>query len=241
MYKRIFAAGLAVFLFISSATAQKAEVTIVLTESFFDALLESVFQNFDPPEFSVAENTSNRSEKAIPGVTPNRPVASTFTNGFGPIAVNGTNSVCSESIKILREMSGVRTAVRFRNGKIFVPLAFSGKYAPPFFGCLDFAGWAETNIELNFDQATQRLVGNAKVLNVNLNGTGGIGGTVIAKLIQTSIDKKLNPIEILNMEKLSIGIPVQQSGNLRMRATRVRPEIGAGQLNIRVDYEFVKE
>ena len=54
MYKRAFAAGLAVFLLISAASAQRAEVTISLNEAFFDSLLDSVFQNFDPPEFSMA-------------------------------------------------------------------------------------------------------------------------------------------------------------------------------------------
>ncbi len=242
MHKRTFAACLAVFLFISTASAQKAEVTIVLNEAFFDALLESVFQNFEPPEFSMSQNDLRRDVVLSPttGIQPMGASSSFASNGFGSIT-SGQTSICSESVKILKEFNGVRTAVRFRSGKIFVPLAFSGKYAPPFFGCVDFAGVAETNIELAFEPNTQRLVGRAKVLNVNLNGTGGVGGTIIAKLIQTSIDKKLNPIEILNMEKLSIGIPVQNSGNLRMRAVNVRPEIGIGQLNVRVDYQFVKE
>ena len=37
----------------------------------------------------------------------------------------------------LREMNGVRTAVRFREGKVYVPLAFSGMYSPPFVGCVE--------------------------------------------------------------------------------------------------------
>jgi len=104
---------------------------------------------------------------------------------------------------------------------------------------LEFAGWAEGNIDLEFDQNGQRLVGRAKVLNVNLNGTGGIGGGVMAKLIQSSIDKKLNPIEILTFDKISFGVPVQKSGNLRMKAVGVRPEIGSGVVNIHIDYELL--
>lgn len=150
------------------------------------------------------------------------------------------DSGCSESIRILREMNGVRTAVRFREGKIYMPLAFTGNYAPPFIGCVGFAGWAETNIDLEFDHAGQRLIGRARVLNVNLNGTGGVGGTMIAKLLQGSIDSKLNPVEIIRLDKLSFGVPVQNGGNLRLRAVGVRPEIGSGTLNVRVTYEFVK-
>ena len=87
-------------------------------------------------------------------------------------------------------MNGVRTAVRFRDGKILAPLAFSGSYNPPFVGCVPFSGWAESVIDLEFDQNSQRLIARARVLNVNLNGTGGIGGSVVAKLVQGSIDKK---------------------------------------------------
>lgn len=93
---------------------------------------------------------------------------------------------------------------------------------------------AEADVDLEFDAATQRLVGRVWVTNVNLNGTGGIGGTVIAKLIQGSIDKKLNPIEILSLDKISFGLPIPNTGTIRMKATGVRPEIlngAVGQTN----------
>ena len=207
MHKRMFAACMAVFLIFTAANAQKAEVTVSLNEAFFDALLDSIYQNYEAPEFPITENQT---------------------------------SGCNESIKILRESNGVRTAVRFREGRIYLPLAFSGNYAPPFIGCVGFAGWAEANIDLEFDQNSQRLIGRARVLNVNLNGTGGVGGTMIAKMLQSSIDKKLNPIEILSLDKVSFGIPIQRTGNIRMRATGMRPEISNGLLNIHVTYEFLK-
>ncbi|HKX82717.1 MAG TPA: hypothetical protein VJL58_00725, partial [Pyrinomonadaceae bacterium] len=111
-----------------------------------------------------------------------------------PLTESGGSASCSESIKVIREVNGVNTAVRFRNGQIFVPMAFSGNYSPPFVGCVPFTGYAETVINLEFEQASQRLVARAKVGNVNLNGTGGLGGGMIAKLVQGSIDKKINPI-----------------------------------------------
>ena len=152
----------------------------------------------------------------------------------------GDDSACREKIKILRETDGVRTAVRFREGKIFVPLAFSGSYAPPFIGCVDFAGWAETNLDLEYDVNAQRLIGRVRVLNVHLNGTAGVGGTVIAKLLQRSVDSKLNPIEIMRLDKLSFAVPVQNGGSLRMKAVSVRPEIGVGSLSVHIGYEFAK-
>lgn len=208
MYRKSFAAVLAVFLFVSFTAAQKAEVSVSLDEAFFDALLDSIYQNFEPPQFQLSES-------------------------------DGT-AKCSESVKILREMNGVRTAVRFREGKIYVPLAFSGNYNPPLIGCLEFAGWAETNIDLEFDRAGQRLIGRVRVLNVNLNGTGGVGGSVIARLLQSSIDKKLNPIEVIQLDKLSFAIPIQNTGNLVLKVVAVRHEIVRASVNVRVTIEFRK-
>lgn len=207
MFKKTLVAALAIFFCFSATSAQKAEVTISLNEAFFDALLDSVFRNFNPPEFPIVESKS---------------------------------SGCNESIRILREMNGVRTAVRFREGKIFVPLAFSGNYAAPFVGCVEFAGSAEASLDLEFNENGQKLVGRARVLNINLNGTGGIGSGVMAKMVQSSIDKKLNPIEILTFDKITFVVPVQKSSILRMKAVGVRPEIAAGVVNIHIDYEFQK-
>jgi hypothetical protein len=211
-----------------NAGAQTATVTVTLDERFFDTLLNSVFQNFEPPEFPVAKNGP------VPAVINQSGVRNA---SFAEV----TSPNCSQTVKILREMNGVRTAVRFKEGKIYVPLAFSGNYAPPFVGCVEFAGWAEANVDLEFEQKTQRLVGRVRVFNVNLNGTGGIGGALIARMLQASIDKKMNPIEVLTLDKLSFGVPVQGTGKLRMNAAGVRPVMGNGVINIQIDYVFSKE
>lgn len=230
MLSRTISTVFAVCLFVSAAAAQKAEVTISLNEPFFDALLDSVFLNYEPPQFSIA------SAGRYDDVTSS---ALSLFASRGPSA-EAEPGFCTESVRILRENNGVRTAVRFRDGKVFVPLAFSGGYAPPFIGCVEFAGMAEANVDLEFDPVTQRLVGRARVTNVNLNGTGGIGGTVIAKLIQGSIDKKLNPIEVLSLDKVSFGLPIPNTGTIRMKATGVSPEISNGSVQIRITYEFLK-
>lgn len=240
MYQKIITAGLAVFLFVSAAAAQKAEVTVSLNEAFFDALLDSMYQNYDPPEFSVAGAFPKGGDIAPATRTMSGVYAFSFAETASTAAKRSAQPVCSETVKILREMSGVRTAVRFREGKIYVPLAFSGNYNPPFVGCVEFAGWAESVVDLEFDQAGQRLIGRARVQSVNLNGTGGVGGTLIAKLIQGSIDKKLNPIEILRLDKVSFGVPIQNTGNIRMKAVGITPEISNGMLNIRIAYDFLK-
>lgn len=218
---RSFIALFVVLMFGSASFAQqKAEVTISLNEAFFDSALEALFQTGTPLEFSIAENRSTTSEPQI--------VNASFRNA---------EKECSETIKIQREINGVRTAVRFRDGKILAPLAFSGNYNPPFVGCVPFSGWAESVIDLEFDQNSQRLVARARVLNVNLNGTGGIGGSVVAKLVQGSIDKKINPIELFQLSKLSFGVPVKGS-ELQMKATGIRHELQNGAINVVVSYEF---
>ena len=241
MSRSTFAVFLAVFLLFTTASAQKAEVTLSLSEPFFDALLDSIYQNFDPPEFSIAQNeTYLRNAETPREQMPKFGESFSFTNSSASQRLTGKTQACTESIRILREMKGVRTAVRFREGKIFVPMAFSGNYAMPFVGCVEFSGWAESNIDLEFDKDGQRMVGRIRVLSVNLNGTGGVGGTLIAKLLQGSIDKKLNPIDILTLDKLTFAIPVSKLGNLQMKATAVRHEIANGALNVIITYQFSK-
>ena len=235
-----FVALVAVLFLFSAGNAQRAEVTISLNEAFFDAMIDSVYQNYDPPEFSIAKMDFSRIDTDSHNSNTDGLFASAYAFAGSSQSVENERPFCTESIKILRESGGVRTAVRFRDGKLYVPMAFSGGYAPPFIGCVDFSGWAETNIDLEFDRDGQRLIGRAHVANVNLNGTGGVGGTLIAKMLQNTIDKKLNPIEILRLDKVSFGIPIQNTGNIKMKATGIRPEISNGSLNIHIDYEFLK-
>ncbi len=93
---------------------------------------------------------------------------------------------------------------------------------------------------LEFDLTNQRLIARANVLKVSLTGTGGVGGNVIARLIQSSIDKRINPIEIIRLDKLSFVVPIQNSSNLKMKAVGIRHEITNGVLSVYVAFEFLK-
>ena len=234
MTKKVLSLMLAVLLFVSFAKAQTAEVTVSLNEQFFDALLDAIFKNFDAPEFPLAENGSKSKVQS--------PKSDALTNGFTEAQKpKPKNQTCNESIRLLREANDVRTAVRFRDGKIYAPIAFAGSYNPPLIGCIDFQGYAETNIDLEFDRQSRKLFGRVRVLSVNLGGVTNLASGVLSKLVQSSIDKKVNPIEILQTDKLSFLVPVQNAnGSLRMKATGVRPEIANGVLNVNVAYEFSK-
>lgn len=221
---------LSLLVFVPSASAQKTEITISFSEQFFDALLDAVFQHSAPPQFSLSENRSPADDRSP-----------TVYRSYGAaLAPSELESECDQTITLLRETGGTRTAVRFVDGKIVAPLAFRGNYSPPLIGCVPFAGIAETVIELEFDRAAQRLIARAKVRDVSLNGTGGIGGSVIARLVQGSIDRKINPIEIIKTDKVSFVVPMQNSASIRMKATGFTHDLSNGLLNIRVGYEFTK-
>ena len=208
------------FLLGSTATAQKTQITITFSEQFFDALLDAVFMHAPPPPIDLSKNESSRSNVA--------------GNSFAPA------SGCNESVKLLRETNGKRTSVRFREGRITAPIAFSGNYSPPLIGCVSFAGVAETIVDLEFDEPNQRLLARARVADVSLNGTGGIGGGIVAKMVQGSIDRKINPIEIIKTDKVSFELPLQTAGSVRMRATGFAHQVTNGQLMIHVSYNFEK-
>ncbi len=239
--KKIAGLFLSVLLLVSFAKAQTAEVTIQLNEQFFDALLDAVFKSSTPLEFPLA-SASPKIEVQSPQSevqSSKLKTQSSFLEIRNPKSET-RNPACKESIRLQREIDGVRTAVRFRDGRIFAPIAFSGNYNPPLIGCVAFSGWAETNIELEFDRERQTLFGRARATNVQLSGMRGVGSSLVTKLVQSSIDRRINPIQILPLEKVSFVVPVQNAGNLRMKAVGMRHEIVNGAVNVRIAYEFQK-
>ena len=234
--KKVLSLILAVFILASTGIAQTAEVSVNLNEQFFDALLDAVFKNFNPPEFPLAAKNPNSS------IQNQRASVLNFNDEKSPIR-NSNSAVqnCNESIRLLREVDGARTAVRFRDGKIYAPIAFSGSYNPPLIGCVDFQGWAETNIDLEYDRQNGKLLGRVHVLSVNLGGVTNLASGILSRLVQSSIDKKINPIEILQIDKLSFLVPVQNAnGSLKMKAVGARSEIDNRVLRVIVTYEFSK-
>ena len=218
---------LAILMFGSSTivSAQRTEVALTVNEQFFDALLDATFKHFDPPQFSIAmiDRTTD--------------VDSVWLTGGPSVA---EPEVCSSAITVLREFNGTRTSVRFRDGRPQVQLAFSGARQAPLIGCIEFDGVADAVVDVQYDQQNKRLTGNVQITNVNVNGTGGYGGTMIARLVQGSIDRKFNPVEILSLDKVSFGLPIPNAGRLQMNAVGVRTEMTGGAMVVRIEYEFVK-
>ncbi len=213
-------------LFACSVKAQ-SEVMLHLNERFFESLLDALFSQNAQLEFSIAEFDE---------------VLKSETSKFHKVGFKDSfiELRCDEKIRLQRQVGKQKTAVYFREGKIFMPVAFMGSYNLPIIGCVDFSGIAETNLDLYFNKQTQTLLGRVTVSRVNLSGTGGIGGTLLAKLVQSSIDKRINPINLLQLEKLSFTFPIKDDAKveIKMKAIGLRHQIVNGGLNVFIKYQF---
>jgi len=78
------------------------------------------------------------------------------------------------------------------------------------------------------------------IVNSNLSGANGIGSSLLARFVQSSIDEKINPIEIIKLDKLSFIAPIQNAGRLRMRASGFSHRVSARMLEITINYSFEK-
>ena len=196
-----------------------AEATVTLSEQFFNAFLEAIYRNLKPPSAPLIITPSDKER----------------TNAAG-------QNACPDVIVLERENSGIKTAVKFEQGRIVAPLAFSGSYNSTLMGCIEFSGWADTRLNLEFDKARQTMTARAQVLDVHLDNVPSLANAPLAKIVQSAIDKKINPIEILHLEQLSARVPVAASGGaLRLRAREVTPEIVPGVLHLHITYEFVAD
>jgi len=63
---------------------------------------------------------------------------------------------------------------------------------------------------------------------------------MVARMVQGSIDRKINPIEVIKTDKVTFELPLQSSGSVRMRATGFSHQIVNGQLVIHIAYNFEK-
>lgn len=157
-----------------------------------------------------------------------------------PLKAESGDASCRESVTLLRELNGVRSGVRFREGKINVPLAFRGSYRAMFIGCVDFSGTGEAVVEPEFDSQNQRIIAKTKLTNIALSGMAGVGSSLLAKLLQSNIDEKINPVELIRLEKLSFLFPIQNTGSLRLNAVGFRYTVQNGSVTFYIPYEFIR-
>jgi hypothetical protein len=209
-----------------------AEVTVTLNEQFFNSLLDVVFARLRAPSFplSIAKPEPKR----------NRPAWAAWGNPAPSLSHSSLKPGACDSVVVLeREMNGVKTAVRFENGRVLAPLAFSGSYSVALIGCINFQGWADTAITLSFDRERQVLSAHVTIIDIHLSNIPSLASGAIVGLVQSSIDRRINPVEILQAAQISPRVPIAVSGGaLRLRATEIRPEVTPGALSLHIFYEF---
>lgn len=190
-------------------------VVIGLDQNFVDQVLATTFSGLGTPTFQLSQ-----------------------AGGSEGIITAALQSGCTNSITLLPEGSGVKTGVQFKNGIVSAPLAFTGSYN--FTGqCLQFKGWAQTNIKLYYEEPKQTVYGNVEVEGVNLEGVNPIANTFVTVFVQSAINQRVNPLVLVSEKQLSLLIPVKASnGAVKARAKDVRAQILDGSLVLHITYEF---
>jgi hypothetical protein len=194
-------------------------VVVSISDSFLNEMLGTVFRDLGPPSFKLANNIaepgSANIEKAV------------FQAGG-----------CTNTMTLAAEGNGAKTQVKFDGGKITAPLTFSGNYN--LLGtCMQFKGWAQTTIQLSFDQPNQTLYGRLIVDAVNLEGVNPLASNFVTVFVRSAIDDKVNPIQFLRPQQLQLLIPIQASnGSVKAEVKDVRSEVQDGALRLHITYGF---
>ncbi len=188
-----------------------AEATVTVNEQFLNSFLTAIFDNLNEPAM--------------------------------PLTVGGASSTaqCASEIRLKREVNGTRTAVHFEEGRIVGPLAFAGAYSSTLMGCIEFSGWADSEVKLEFDGSRRALLARFQLRDIHLNNTPAVLDGPLLNMVQGTIDRRYNPVELFTLEQLSTRVNVQPAGGaLRLQATAVRPEITPGAVTLHITYEFVR-
>ena len=197
---------------ISNASA--AEATVTVNEQFLNSFLAAIFDNLQEPSMPLT---------------------------IGGASTQGPSAQCASEIRLKREVQGVRTAVHFENGRITGPLAFAGAYSSTYLGCIEFSGWADAEVNLEFNSERRALVARFHLRDIHLNDVPAIANGPLLNMVQTAIDRRYNPVDLFTLEQLSTSVNIQPAkGALRLRAKEIRTEITPSALTLHIVYEFVK-
>jgi hypothetical protein len=193
-------------------------VMVSLSDSFVNELLGTVFKQLNPPTFNLGSNLGAPAEGSIQNAA--------FQGG------------CNNSVTLAPESGSTKTQVQFANNIINAPLVFSGNYNL-LGNCMQFKGWAQTSIQLSFDQPSQTVYGRVNVEGVNLEGVNPLANNFVTVFVRNAIDSRVNPIEVLKPSQLQLLIPVKASnGEVKAQVKDVKSDAQNGQLRLHITYEF---
>jgi len=198
-----------------------ATVVVSLSNTFVDGFLGTIFKDLGAPSFQLSSGGAQSPPGGIQNVA--------FQAG------------CTNTITLAAEGSNTKTQVQFAGGKISAPLVFNGSYNL-LGNCTQLKGWAQTAIELSFDQSKQTLYGRVNVEGVNLEDVAPFANSFVTVFVRTAIDSRVNPIEILRPQQLQLLLPVKASGGtVKATVKDVRAEVQDGLLRLHITYDFIGE
>ncbi len=193
-------------------------VVVAISDSFFSEMLGTVFRDLGAPSFNLAAGGAPANSSSLENVV--------FQGG------------CTNTMTLAAEGSNTKTQVKFAGGKISAPLVFSGNYNL-LGNCMQFKGWAQTTMQLSFDQPSQTLYGRLSVDGVDLENVNPLANNFVTVFVRTAIDSKVNPIQLLRPQQLQLLIPVQASnGSVKAHVKDVRSEVQDGSLRLHITYDF---
>jgi hypothetical protein len=191
---------------------------VILNDHFFNAFLDKIFKDLGSPTFLLSSIGSG-----------NERMSQQFINVQGG---------CENKVTLAHEGSGVKTGVILKDGKVMAPLAFSGSYNV-LGNCMDFKGWAQTNIQLAFNKEKQILYGQVNVEGVNLENISPLVGGMVTPVVQGAINQRVNPIEMLRSSQLALSLPIQATGGiLQSQVQDIRSEVKDNALYLHVTYDL---
>jgi hypothetical protein len=197
---------------------QKSTVVLTVSNTFFEQFLGTMFRDLSPPALRLSSTDTVADGRGLQQVA--------FQQG------------CTNTITLAPEGSNVKTQVQFVNNRISVPLAFNGSYNL-LGNCTQFKGWAQTSIQLRFEQSSQTVYGRVNVDEVNLEGVNPIANNFVTVFVREAIDQRVNPLELIRAPQLQLAIPVKASnGAVKANVSDVRSEILDGSLKLHITYEF---
>ena len=194
-----------------SSNVPAAEATVTVNEEFLNAFLTAIFDNLQEPAMPLT---------------------------LGGAASGGG---CASEIRLKREVQGVRTAVHFENGRITGPLAFAGAYYSTYLGCMEFSGWANAEVNLEFSSERRAVVARFHLRDIRLNDVPAIANGPLLNMVQTAIDRRYNPVDLFTLDQLSTSVNIQPAkGALKLRAREIRTEVTPSALTLPITYDFVR-
>ena len=153
---------------------------------------------------------------------------------FPPAAGEG----CQNQVIVEPNAGDVKTGVLMRDGKVIVPLAFSGTYNL-LGNCQNLRGTAEAGLEFRFAPEEQTLYGQLNVAGVNVEGMAPLLSGFVTAFVQGAINQRVNPLVLMRGQQLTLAIPVQAAGGTLQAQTReVHEEAKDGKLRLYVTYDF---